>query len=160
MTPQVDRFRRGRAVAAAAVAARILLGMWLVYMGGAKILRPEDFLKLVHQYPLVGTVPWENLAAAILPWFEVFCGVLLVSGIAARGAALVSAGLLLAFTALVLARALALHAAGGGPFCGIRFDCGCGGGEIAICRKLLENVLLFVMAAVVVAVPPGRIGKG
>ena len=46
--------------------------------------------------------------------------------------------------------ALALHAGGAVPFCAIRFDCGCGGGEVAICRKLVENTILFGMAVGVV----------
>jgi hypothetical protein len=73
-----------------------------------------------------------------------------VAGVAVRGTALVSALLLVAFTALVLQRALVLHAAGGILFCAIRFDCGSGGGELVICRKLLENACLFGLAVGVV----------
>jgi hypothetical protein len=64
-----------------------------------------------------------------------------------RGAALVSLLMLLAFTPLVLKRALELQAAANIPFCMVKFDCGCGAGEVWICRKLTENVLLMLVSA-------------
>jgi uncharacterized membrane protein YphA (DoxX/SURF4 family) len=111
-------------------------------MGLNKALDPVAFLKLVREYDLVSAAPFLNLIAATLPWFEVFCGLLLVLGIAVRGAALMLAAMLVPFTLLVLNRALEIHAAGTLAFCAIRFDCGCGAGEVFICRKLLENTLL------------------
>jgi hypothetical protein len=77
-----------------------------------------------------------------------FCGLLLIAGIAVRGAALVLLGMLAAFTACVAQRAIAIHAGGGIAFCAIRFDCGCGTGEVLVCRKLVENALLALLAAV------------
>jgi len=111
-------------------------------MGLSKALDPVGFLKLVHEYGLVSSPLLLNLIAATLPWFEVFCGLLLVLGVAVRGTALVSAVMLVSFTWLVLRRALVLHAGGSLPFCAIKFDCGCGAGEIFICRKLAENTAL------------------
>ena len=58
------------------------------HMGLNKALHPEAFLKLVRQYELVQSPLMLNLIAAGLPWFEVFCGVLLVLGLAVRGSAL------------------------------------------------------------------------
>ena len=111
--------------------------------GLSKALHPVDFLKLLRQYDLT-QVPWLlNAIAAALPWFEIFCGLLLLTGIGVRGTALVLAFMLAAFTAAVFARALHLHSALGIPFCGVKFDCGCGSGEVMICRKLLENFVLL-----------------
>jgi hypothetical protein len=84
--------------------------------------------------------------AAALPWFELFCGLLLVLGVAVRGTALVALLLLVPFTAVVLHRALGIQEATGLAFCAIRFDCGCGTGEVAICRKLVENGVLMALA--------------
>ena len=89
--------------------------------------------------------------AAALPWFEVFCGLLLVCGIAVRGAALLSLAMLVPFTWIVLQRALAIREAKAIPLCAVRFDCGCGGGEVFICHKLLENGLLMVASGLLVA---------
>ncbi len=61
---------------------------------------------------------------------------------AVRGTALVAVAMLVPFRLLVLRRALALHAGGHLPFCAIKFDCGCGAGEVFICRELAENTAL------------------
>ena len=128
------------------VLARWALGGLYVYMGLSKALEPVGFLKLVRQYRLVSDALALNLIAAVLPWFEVCCGLLLVLGVAVRGTALVSALMLPPFTLLVLRRALELQAAAGLPFCAVKFDCGCGAGEVFICWKLAENTLLFVLS--------------
>jgi uncharacterized membrane protein YphA (DoxX/SURF4 family) len=129
-----------------ALLGRWLLGGLFVYMGMNKALHPVDFLKLVHQYDLT-TVPWLlNSIAAALPWFEVFCGLLLITGVAVRGSALMLVLMLIPFTIVVFKRALDISAAQNLPFCAIKFDCGCGTGEVLICRKLPENCLLILLA--------------
>jgi uncharacterized membrane protein YphA (DoxX/SURF4 family) len=132
------------------VAARWLLGGLFLYMGLHKALDPVDFLKLVRQYDLVSWSLPLNLVGALLPWFEVFCALLLLTGVAVRGAALMLVAMLIPFTVVVIRRALAIHAAGGLPFCAIKFDCGCGNGEVFICRKIAENSLLTVLSMVLV----------
>ena len=135
---------------------RWVIGGLFIYMGLGKALHPVEFLKLVRQYDIVHQ-PWLlNGIAAVLPWFEVFCGVLLVTGMLRRGAALVTLLMLVPFTWLVARRALAIHAEQGIPFCGISFDCGCGGGEVVICKKLVENGLLMA-GALWLAVCPDRL---
>jgi len=130
----------------AAVIVRWVVGALFIYMGLRKALAPVDFLKLVREYDLVQTPLLLNSVAAILPWFEVFCGVLLVAGVAVRGTAAVLIAMLIPFTVLVVQRALELHS-GGTPFCAIRFDCGCGAGEVYICNKIAENVALVLLSA-------------
>jgi uncharacterized membrane protein YphA (DoxX/SURF4 family) len=125
-----------------AAAARWILGGVYVWMGLSKALDPVGFLKLVHEYGVVTTPLLLNLIAGILPWFEVFCGLLLLLGVAVRGAALVAVAMLVPFTLLVLRRAFVLLAGSQLPFCAIKFDCGCGAGEVFICRKLAENTAL------------------
>ncbi len=137
---------RGKAVDCLTVAGRWFLGVFFVYLGLKKGLDPAAFLKLVRQYDLVQTPFLLNSIAATLPWFEVFCGVLLLAGIAVRGTALILVGILIPFTAAVWHRALVLQGAQGIPFCAIKFDCGCGAGEEFICRKLLQNAGLIVLA--------------
>ncbi|MCX6876850.1 MAG: DoxX family membrane protein [Verrucomicrobia bacterium] len=132
------------------VLIRWLLGGLFLYMGLNKALHPVEFLKLLRQYDLVPSHLLLNLLAATLPWFEVFCGLLLLAGVAVRGSALLLVGMLVPFTAIVAQRAVAIHAAGGMPFCAIKFDCGCGGGEVLVCGKLIENILLTLLSAVLV----------
>lgn len=133
----------------AGVLARWFLGALFVYMGVSKALHPVDFLKVIRQYEAVQSPFLLNLVAAGLPWFEAVCGALLLAGIAVRGSALVLMGLLVPFTWMVLHRALTLHLAV--PFCAIKFDCGCGTGEVFVCRKLLENAGLILLSAWLVA---------
>ncbi len=125
---------------------RWVLGVAFVYMGLNKALHPADFLKLVRQYDVAQWYLLLNLIAALLPWFEVFCGLLLVSGVAVRGSALMLVLMLVPFTIVVIRRALAIQTATGLAFCVIKFDCGCGTGEVLICRKIAENAAMVLLA--------------
>lgn len=129
--------------------ARVVLAAMFIYMGVSKVLDPIDFLKLIREYHILPEVPphFLNLAAVILPPLEVVCGLALLVGVAVRGAAVTLFGMLWIFTTAVIIRSLSLHATGVGPYCSIRFDCGCGGGEVYICWKLLENSGLILLSA-------------
>lgn len=127
--------------------ARWFLGGLFIYMGMSKALHPVEFLKLVHQYQLTDSSFVLNFIAGALPWFEVFCGVLLILGVAVRGSALLLVLMLVPFTIVVLRRALAIHTLQSIPLCAVKFDCGCGNGEVWICRKLAENCGLILLAA-------------
>ena len=129
-----------------AVLARWLLGAVFLYMGLNKALHPVEFLKLVRQYDLVQSSLLLNSIAASLPWFEIYCGLLLLAGMAVRGTAVMLIVMLVPFTIMVYRRALAIQAVMAIPFCAVKFDCGCGAGEEFICRKLLENFLLIVFS--------------
>jgi hypothetical protein len=118
-----------------------------VYMGMKKAVHPDVFLKLVRQYDLTSNSYFLNVIGAGLPWFEVFCGLLLLAGVAVRGAALMLLLMLMAFTPLVLERALTLAAANKLALCLVKFDCGCGAGPVFACNKLVENGLLMVLSA-------------
>jgi uncharacterized membrane protein YphA (DoxX/SURF4 family) len=140
-----------------ALLARCVLGALFIYMGLHKALHPVEFLKLVRQYDVLHPPFLLNLVASTLPWFEAFCGTLLLVGIAVRGTALMLLAMLIPFSVVVLLRALAMHQAGGLPFCAIKFDCGCGAGEVLICRKLAENVLLILLSGALLAWPRSRL---
>ena len=131
---------------AASLLARWILGGLFIYMGWLKALHPALFLKLLREYQMVQGAPALNCIAIALPWVEIFCGLLLLAGIAVRGTALLLAGMLAVFSAVLLHRALGLQAALAIPFCAVKFDCGCGGGPQFICAKLPENVGMFLLA--------------
>lgn len=136
------------------VLARWLLGIIFLYLGLTKALHPVEFLKLMRQYDLTQHALLLNSLAAWLPWFEMFCGLLLVAGVAVRGTALALALMLVTFTLLVLHHAQQLQSVLHIPLCAVKFDCGCGTGAEFICRKLAENSLLIVLSAWLLA------GKG
>jgi uncharacterized membrane protein YphA (DoxX/SURF4 family) len=138
----------GIALDAAAVLARWWLGCVFIYMGLHKALpHPEFFLKLVRQYDMVTDPLFLNSIGAALPWFEVYCGLLLVCGIAIRGSALMLAAMLVPFSLVALNRALTIAAVSGKAFCAVKFDCGCGAGEVFICHKLVENTVLLLLTS-------------
>lgn len=146
---------------------RVLIGGMFIYLGWTKTQDPVAFLKTIREFGVL-TEYWQmNIVAAWLPWFEVWCGLLLVLGIGVRTAAATVGGLLLAFTGMILWRAVQVHGAGGIAFCEIQFDCGCGSGEVVVCHKLVQNGLLtlcsFALAFVkhhrVALWPLIRIGK-
>ena len=136
---------------AIAVPARWALGVLFIYMGLKKAVHPAEFLKLVRQYDMVSSPFLLNSIAAALPWFEAFCGLLLLAGVAVRGTAVVLVAMLVPFTLLILKRALAVASAQGLALCMVKFDCGCGSGEVLICHKLLENCLLTFLACWLIA---------
>jgi len=129
------------------IVARLALGVLFIYMGLMKAMDPVQFLKMVREYEMVHNPILLNLIAASLPWFEVFCGVMLLAGIAVRGIALLLIAMLIPFTILVTKRALAIASAKSLAFCAVKFNCGCGNGEVFICHKILENTGLLLLAA-------------
>lgn len=133
---------------ATTVLARGLLGATLVYLGLTKALEPVEFLKLVRNYHLFDSPLVLNLVSSIVPWFELFCGALLLAGVAVRGTALLVLILLATFTVVVGWRALTVAELSGLALCAVRFDCGCGAGEVLACRKMVENGLLMMVAAI------------
>ena len=135
------------ALDAANVLTRWLLGGLFIYMGWQKTMHPELFLKMLREYHMVQNPLALNCIAIGVPWFEVFCGLLLLAGIAVRGTALWLAGMLAVFTVVVYHRALGVQAAEAIPFCKVKFDCGCGGGPEFICAKLPQNIGMFLLAA-------------
>ena len=127
---------------------RLLLGAHFIWMGWVKAMDPVSFLKLVHQYGVIDNPYLLNTIAATLPWFEICCGILLVIGVAQRGTAVLLLGMLVPFSGLVLNRGLELAALKHISLCAISFDCGCGSGEVFVCRKLTENGLLILFSIV------------
>lgn len=135
--------------------ARIIVGVMFIIMGAHKAGDPVAFLKLIRLYDMVpDTMPTLlNAMAILLPWVEIVCGFLLVAGIAVRGSSLLLLGMLAVFTVAVFMRAWGIYQAGntGGQilaFCSIKFDCGCGSGEVYTCRKIPENVTLMLLSLV------------
>ena len=124
--------------------------MFLVDHGLIELSDPVDFLKLIREYEMVPeNVPvLMNSLAAVLPWVEVLCGLLLIVGVAVRGSALLLVVMLIGFTAVLAVRALGIYHSQFIPFCDVKFDCGCGAGEVYICRKLPENIGLCLLAVV------------
>jgi uncharacterized membrane protein YphA (DoxX/SURF4 family) len=98
-----------------------LAAVWLV-SGSIKAADPDQTWVAVRAYDVLPS-SGVTVVAAVLPWFELALGVLLLLGVRTRLVAAVAAGLLLVFIVGV-SQAWAR---------GLSIDCGCfgGGGEVA-----------------------------
>lgn len=132
--------------------ARLAVGGMFAYLAILKLRNPIEFLKLTKQYGVLPLDPpiFLNLTVVVMPWLELVSAIALLLGVARRGAALILAGLLLFFTPMLALHANTLLATSGKftSYCAVKFDCGCGTGEVFICRKLAENVALLLATLV------------
>ena len=86
--------------------ASIGLGAVFIYASLDKIAHPLDFARIVYRYQLagpsaaLGVVP-ANVLAVVLPWVEIATGVLLVTGLWRREAAVVAGAMLVMFLVAV-----------------------------------------------------------
>ncbi len=122
-----------------ALAVRLALGGVFAYAGAVKIIEPVSFAGSIAAYKLL---PYFGnfLVAAVLPWLELLCGLLLIVGCRLKAAALVIILLNLVFMA-ALSAAIAR---------GLDIDCGCfrqGGAKSSPWLALLRDAL-FMFAAI------------
>jgi uncharacterized membrane protein YphA (DoxX/SURF4 family) len=99
---------------------RILLASLLGYTGVTKLPAAWTFAEMIANYQIFPAQA-NQLAAVVVPWCEVLCGILLLCGVWIRPAAMVSA-LLFAGFAVAVSSALGR---------GLDIECGCFGTETA-----------------------------
>ena len=124
------------------LAARLVLGGLFLYAGFVKIADPAAFAGEIAAYRLL---PYfgNYLAAAVLPWLELICGVLLVVGYRSMAAAAVILFLTTLFMAALASTIVR----------GLDIDCGCfrhGGEKTSAWTALGRDALLFVTGLIVV----------
>jgi putative oxidoreductase len=127
---------------------RILIGGIFIYTAWPKLLRPDEFARLVYGYRILHP-DLVNLAGITLPWIELVAGLFLVIGIIPRSSALVLAGLLGLF---IVAGFLALAR-------GLEISCGCffpfmGDHKLDL-SLLARDAILILIALQVVVWPSG-----
>ncbi|GAA3057458.1 DoxX family membrane protein [Pseudonocardia yunnanensis] len=140
---------RGRLLDVIGTVARLgLAAVWLT-SGVLKAIDPDQTYIAVRAYDVLPPTAVE-VVAAILPWFEIALGLLVLAGIGLRGVAAVSIVLLLVFIAGV-SQAWAR---------GLLIDCGCFGGggavaagQTAYLQELLRDSGFIVLAAWLVVRP-------
>lgn len=124
------------------LALRWIVALIFIYSGLVKIMNPTAFAEQVDNYRLLPYF-FVTLAAAILPWLELFCGFLLIFGRWLPGATLVLVVLNLVFLIAVISALVQ----------GLDISCGCfsigdEGTRIGI-KKLIENVALLLVTIVI-----------
>ena len=122
-------------------AVRIVLGGLFIYAALLKIVDPVAFAGSVAAYRIIPYFA-SYLTAALLPFLELTCGVLLVSGYRVKGAALIVFCLNLVFMA-ALASAIVR---------GLDIDCGCfkqGGEKTSPWIALARDAVFLAMTVYV-----------
>lgn len=98
----------------AALVLRLYLGGLFIYASMYKISYTAEFAENIASYQIVPY--WAvNLAAIVMPWTELICGILLVVGVRSKAAAVMIAGMLILFTAAIFISLIR----------GIPIGCGC-----------------------------------
>jgi putative oxidoreductase len=113
---------------------RLILGFVFIYAGAEKITTPIEFAESISNYQLLNAF-FITLTSVLLPWLEVFCGILLVSGVAVKENAFIISAMLGVF---IIAGLISLAR-------GLDIDCGCFGDASAKLgfMKIFENTLLL-----------------
>jgi uncharacterized membrane protein YphA (DoxX/SURF4 family) len=135
---------------------RLLLGAIFLYTAMPKLLRPDEFARLVYGYRILHA-DMVNLAGIIMPWVELAAGAFLVIGILPRSSALVIAGMLVVF----------IGAGFLGLVRGLEISCGCFfpfmGDEELNWDLLVRDAVMLLFAIQVMVWPssflPGRRSK-
>ncbi len=124
----------------AGLLARLAVAGVFIYAGVTKALAPaEEFGYAIEGYRVLS--PHLSLVAAhLVPWLELYTGLLLAAGIFTRLSAAFAAAMLILFEAL-LGQAWLRHL----PIT----SCGCFGssGSNSITREFLQNLVLLALAA-------------
>ncbi len=119
---------------------RVGLGLVFIYAGFLKIRDPIAFAGSVAAYKLL---PYflNYLVAATIPWVELTCGLLLITGYKVRAAAGIAAAMNILFIALLASTIMR----------GLDIDCGCfrQGGEKTSAWIAITRDILFLSAALI-----------
>ena len=131
-------------------AVRITLGMIFIYAAVLKIADPVAFAGSVAAYKILPYFA-NYAAAAVLPFLELVCGLLLVCGYRVKGAAIIIAGMNVVFM-IALSSAIVR---------GLDIDCGCfkQGGEKTSPWIALARDAIFLAMTFVVLKTEGKKGK-
>lgn len=121
------------------IVVRVALGGIFIYAALPKIADPVTFAGSVANYQILPYF-WSYFTAAVLPFLELICGVLLVTGYRVRAGALIVAALNLVFMAALASLILR----------GLDIDCGCfGGGKTSPWLALSRDAVFLAMAGAV-----------
>jgi uncharacterized membrane protein YphA (DoxX/SURF4 family) len=121
---------------------RLVLGFVFIYASIDKIANPAGFAEAIYNYRMLPH--WTiNFMALVMPWLELFCGVLIVAGPLFRGSAFMIGVMLVVF---IIAISFALVR-------GLDISCGCftteGGHGVAV-DLLIRDILMLAGASIVV----------
>jgi len=113
---------------------RVILGVIFIWAGLNKILDPESFARIIYNYRILPSI-LVNPVAIVLPWVEVVCGLLLVSGHLVKGSALIIDILMIIFILAFITNV----------YRGIDIGCGCFSLALQTTRQLRIDLVRDVL---------------
>lgn len=119
------------------LAIRIVIGGIFVYASIDKIMNPDAFARIIHNYRLFPP-SLINIIAIVIPWIEIISGALLIIGWKYKAANLIIGGMLAAF---IIALAISYIR-------GININCGCfsttASTKSDLLMRIFEDVLMVI----------------
>ena len=115
-------------------ALRIALGAIFIWASWDKIADPAGFVSIIDNYRILPQ-GWSTPLALLLPWLEMLCGVLLITGFWLHGSLVLVNLMLLVFLVALLSSYLR----------GIDIACGCFSNALTIDGSMLFYILRDVV---------------
>ncbi len=121
---------------------RIIVGLMFIVVGVGKIANPEEFAQEIANYQILPYL-FVNITAIIVPWIELFAGILLLLGVQTKSSSIVIAVMTVVFTiAVIIAIAK-----------GLNIECGCysniASQQVGL-PKVLENIGLLILTFIII----------
>ena len=120
-----------------AIIIRLILGFLFIYASLDKIIYPSKFAEVIYNYRLL-PVELVNICAILVPWIEVFIGIMLLIGIWVDASAFMLSGITFVFTFLIISAI----------FRGLNIECGCfsldAEGSLVSWKRVIEDIFILI----------------
>jgi uncharacterized membrane protein YphA (DoxX/SURF4 family) len=120
------------------LSARLLLGSIFIYASWDKLFHPLEFARIIAAYQILPERV-VGLVAAVLPFLELICGILLITGFWPLPCLLCVGSLLIIFMAALIQASLR----------GLAIDCGCfvtsGANDKAGLKTILRDSIILLL---------------
>ncbi|MBK8981502.1 MAG: DoxX family membrane protein [Ignavibacteria bacterium] len=122
---------------------RLILGVVFIYASLDKLYNQEEFSRAIYNYKFFPEI-FINIFAIVVPYLEIICGILIITGIYLRGSSLIIT-LMLFFFIIALTQAYIR---------GLDISCGCFSLETVsnksdILQRIIEDILLIIASIIV-----------
>ncbi|MFH1526917.1 MAG: MauE/DoxX family redox-associated membrane protein [Bacteroidota bacterium] len=132
-------------------ASQAVIGIVFIFASLDKIANPGDFAVAIVNYKLI-PLSLVNIFAIVIPWLELFCGILILFGEYIKESSFIISSLLLVFVVMIAAAV----------FRNLDIDCGCFGtldAQKVGLTKIVENILLLLLSVNIFYAPFTKVRK-
>ncbi|MBC8485774.1 MAG: DoxX family membrane protein [Bacteroidetes bacterium] len=120
-----------------AIIIRLILGFLFLYASLDKIIYPSKFAEIIYNYRVL-PVELVNICAILVPWIEVFIGIMLLIGIWIDASAFMLSSITFVFTFLIISAI----------FRGLNIECGCfsldAEGSLVSWKRVIEDIFILI----------------